>query len=339
MADKTIIAGNIVSLLQEGCTQCYVSERFGVSRSTVQRTWTRFQETGSLKRRPGSGRKRCTEPRDDRYIVSQALRNRKSTYNNIKNNLEDVRNVSVSVWTVRRRLLEVDIHSRRPARGPKLLRGHRIARLRFSQNYATWTDVEWSKVLFSDEARISLFGEDRRRKVLRRPGERYAEVCFEEITPYGGGSVMFWAGITSEDRTELVFVENGSLNAQRYITELLIPHAQPALAVTGSDAVFMDDNARAHRAGDVDAYLSEVGIRRLDWPARSPDLNPIEHLWDFLKRRVRAVHPAPQNIRELKIAITAEWERIPQELIKNLVQSMPRRIAAVISARGGHTRY
>ncbi|CAH0730597.1 unnamed protein product, partial [Brenthis ino] len=72
MADKTIIAGNIVTLLQEGCTQCYVSERFGVSRSTVQRTWTRFQETDSLKKRPGSERKRCTEPRDDRYIIPTA---------------------------------------------------------------------------------------------------------------------------------------------------------------------------------------------------------------------------------------------------------------------------
>lgn len=146
--------------------------------------------------------------------------------------------------------------------------------------------------------------------MLRRPGERYAEVCFDEITSYGGGSVMFWADITSEDRTEVVFIENGSLNVRRYITELLIPHAPPTLAVTGSATVFMDDNARAHRAGDVDEVPTSI-----------------EHQWDFLKRRVRAVHPSPQNqnIPEFKIAMTAvRPKHIPQDLIKNLVQSMPR---------------
>lgn len=175
--------------------------------------------------------------------------------------------------------------------------------------------------------------------MLRRRGERFAEACFEEITPYGGGSVMFWAGINSMDRTELVFIENGTLTGHRYITEVLIPYAQPALTALGENSIFMDDNARAHRSGDVEAYMLEVGIRRLDWPARSPDLNPIEHVWDVLKRRVRSVQPAPQTIRELKNVITAEWERIPQETIKDILASMPRRMQAVISARGGHTQY
>lgn len=339
MADKIVRASKIIALLEEGCSQCFVAQSLNVSRSTVQRTWQRYQETGSMKRRPGSGRKPSTEPRDDRFLVSQALRNRKSSYVDLKNNLEDVRNVQVSLWTVRRRLLAANLHSRRPARGPKLLREHRVVRLHFAQNCVSWTQEDWDRVLFSDEARISLYGEDRRRRVLRRPEERYAEVCFEEITPYGGGSVMFWAGINSLDRTELVFIENGTLNAHRYVTEILSPYVQPTLAVLGENSIFMDDNARAHRSGDVGAYMMEVGIRRLDWPARSPDLNPIEHVWDLLKRRVRSVQPAPQTITELKNAITAEWERIPQETIRGILTSMPRRMQAVISARGGHTPY
>lgn len=339
MVDKVIKASKIIALLEEGCSQCFVAQRLNVSRSTVQRTWQRYQETGSIKRRPGSGKKTCTEPRDDRFLVSQALRNRKSSYVDLKNSLEEVRNEQITLWTVRRRLLAANIHSHRPARGLKLLRGHRVARLSFARNCVSWTHEDWDRVLFSDEARISLHGEDRRRRVLRRRGERFAEACFEEITPYGGGSVMFWAGINSMDRTELVFIENGTLTAHRYITEVLIPYAQPALTALGENSIFMDDNARAHRSGDVEAYMLEVGIRRLDWPARSPDLNPIEHVWDVLKRRVRSVQPAPQTIRELKNVITAEWERIPQETIKDILASMPRRMQAVISARGGHTQY
>ncbi|CAH2092468.1 unnamed protein product [Euphydryas editha] len=103
MVDKVIKASKIIALLEEGCSTCLVAQRLNVSRSTVQRTWQRYQETGSVKRRPGSGRKTCTEPRDDRFLVSQALRNRKSSYVDLKNTLEEVRNVQISLWTVRRR--------------------------------------------------------------------------------------------------------------------------------------------------------------------------------------------------------------------------------------------
>ena len=80
-------------------------------------------------------------------------------------------------------------------------------------------------------------------------------MCFEEITPFGGGSVTFWAAINLTERTELVFVENGTFNAHRYITEVLIPHAQPALTALEEDSIFMDDNACPHRSGDVKAYM------------------------------------------------------------------------------------
>ena len=85
--------------------------------------------------------------------------------------------------------------------------------------------------------------------------------------------------------------------------------------------------------------MNMVGIRRLDWPAQIPDLNLTEHLWDVIKRHIRSVHPAPDNTRELKAAIKTAWERIPQQTIITLSQSMPRRVKAVPLERGGHTRY
>lgn len=168
---QSLSDSKIIELLEEGCSQCYVSQRLNVSRSTVQRTWTRYQEKGSVQRRQGSGGKRCTQPRDDRFLVTQSLRNRKCSYIDLKKNLEVVRGAQVSLWTVR--LLVADIRSRRPARAPKLLHEHRIARLRFARNCLSSTLCDWSSVLFSDEARICLNGVDRRRRVLRRPGERY----------------------------------------------------------------------------------------------------------------------------------------------------------------------
>ncbi|XP_050684008.1 uncharacterized protein LOC126978925 [Leptidea sinapis] len=143
MVDRTITASKIIALLVEGCSQCYIFQRLNVSCLTFQRTWQQHQEIGSVSRRPGSGRKLYPEAQDDSFLVNQALRNRKSSYVDLKKILEEVRGLQTSLWTVRRRLLAANIFSRRPARGAKQLRERRVARLSFARNCATWTQEEW----------------------------------------------------------------------------------------------------------------------------------------------------------------------------------------------------
>jgi transposase len=77
----------------------------------------------------------------------------------------------------------------------------------------------------------------------------------------------------------------------------------------------------------------------LPWPSKSPDFNPIEHLWDALDRRVRQRQPQPQSLQQLVNALQDEWKNIPQQAIRTLISSMSRRCHAVIDSRGGHTRY
>ena len=101
----------------------------------------------------------------------------------------------------------------------------------------------------------------------------------------------------------------------------------------------MDDNARPHRARAVHEYLRQNAIETLPWPARSPDMNPIEHIWDILGNMVRRRDPPVQNLQELTDALHLEWQRIPQWRISRLVTSMRRRVQAVIQAQGGYTRY
>ena len=86
-------------------------------------------------------------------------------------------------------------------------------------------------------------------------------------------------------------------------------------------------------------FLNDNHIRTLPWPALSPDLNPIEHLWDELGRRVRNGLNPPETLDELRRALIQEWNNIPQTCIRNLIGSMRRRCQAVTNARGGHTRY
>ena len=78
-------------------------------------------------------------------------------------------------------------------------------------------------------------------------------------------------------------------------------------------------------------------LQVLAWPAQSPDLNPLENLWAIVKRDVQKKHPT--NLVQLEKCVKASWKAIPAETIKNLVDSMPRRIQAVIAAKGGPTKY
>ena len=97
---------------------------------------------------------------------------------------------------------------------------------------------------------------------------------------------MVWAGISAQGKTDLHVIDNGTLTAERYVNEILDVHVRPYAGAIGPDFILMDDNARAHRARITNRYLEQAAIVRLDWPARSPDLNPIEHAWDMLQKAI-----------------------------------------------------
>ncbi|GFX51676.1 transposable element Tcb2 transposase [Trichonephila clavipes] len=101
----------------------------------------------------------------------------------------------------------------------------------------------------------------------------------------------------------------------------------------------MDDNARPHRTLAVEELLESEDITRMDWPAYSPDLNPIEHVWDALERRIAARLHHPENTQQLKQMLIEEWVLLPQEMLHQLVLSVRRRCEATIAVRGVHIPY
>ncbi|GFV71967.1 transposable element Tcb1 transposase [Trichonephila clavipes] len=107
----------------------------------------------------------------------------------------------------------------------------------------------------------------------------------------------------------------------------------------GAEFLFMVDNSRPHRANIVDECLQSDDITRMDWPAYSLDLNPIEHVWDMLGRRIEALQPPPTCLPELRRALLDEWCNIPQHQIDYLILSMSRRCKACIASSRRHTPY
>ncbi|GFX07469.1 CUB domain-containing protein [Trichonephila clavipes] len=123
------------------------------------------------------------------------------------------------------------------------------------------------------------------------------------------------------DRTHLHVVANGTMTGQRYIDEVLLPHVRLFRGAVGEKFVYMDDNATCHRTLAVQDCLDSEGIQRLVWPACSPDLNPIENVWDALGRQVAGRNHPPTNKNTLIRALTEEWDKLPQQLLDNVVQS------------------
>ncbi|KAK7097717.1 hypothetical protein V1264_004653 [Littorina saxatilis] len=334
----TLDRGRALGWLQDGVSGREVSRRLGVSHSVIQWLHQRFQTTGSAVERPRSGRPRCTDRRDDRYLQLLALRNRTNTRRTLIGNFRAATNVTISRMTVTRRLREVRLHSRRTVVRPPLTPRHRRARMAFCRNHRRWNRQQWGRVLFTDESRFTLSSCDARIRAWRRPGERFIDACVQEHDRYGGGSVMVWAGFHLHGRTPLYHIR-GNLTGVLYRDEIVRPQIIPTLQAMGAGAMLQDDNATPHRARVVQDVLQRQEIVRMNWPARSPDLAPIEYLWDIIGRRVRDNHPPPADVDQLFQFLQQEWTAIPQQMLQNHVNSMRSRIGECLAARGGHTHY
>ena len=325
-------------MLQTGSTQVQTANFMNISQSVVSRLWARYQRHGAVADMQRSGRPRSTSHRDDRLVVNQALRNRSLTSTELQQYLRRVPVVTVSRQTIRNRVHVGGLSARRPQVVLPFKARHCRARLTWCTQLRRWNINQWSHVMFSDESRFTLDFLDRRRKVWRRAGERYTDSARVAHDRYGGGSVMVWAGITMTGRTDL-HVCQGRVNWVYYRDNVLAPYVIPFSRRHGRGFVFQDDNARAHRARVVTNYLQRRNIQTLPWPAMSPDLSPIEHVWDILGKRVRRRIPQPRTLGELGAALQDEWGRIPQVTIRRLIGSMHCHCIACYDNRGGPTRY
>jgi transposase len=203
-----------------------------------------------------------------------------------------------------------------------------------------YTLFDWSRVVFTDETYIECGGP--RTKAWHKNGHRpiRPKVKFPI-------KLMFWSAISVEKKGVLIsvsgklanlqFLTPGTMTSARYI-QMLDEHFLPtARKMFGKDLIFAQDNAPCHKSKVAIKYFRENQIELLPWPAGSPDLNPIENLWGILKANVAKRFPKTKS--QLEQFAAEEWAKIPQEVVKNTILSLPARIAQVIDRNGAKCDY
>ena len=284
----------IIGMRNAGLSCREIARQIDRHHSVVTRLVQKFQATNDVRDRPRTGRPRKTTRREDASLLRLVRRNPFMNSTILRSQWLPGR--AISTRTIRNRLKTAGYRARRPIRRPLLTPVNRRARLQWARQRQRWNLASWRRVHFSDESRFLLHVVDGRSRVWRRANTALAERNIAETIPFGGGSVMVWGCVSHDCKLDLVTVQ-GNLNGQRYEREILetnvIPHFDNH--VLADHPIFMDDNARPHRARAVVEFLRGNAIETIPWPARSPDINPIEHVWDILGRQVRNRDPFCAN--------------------------------------------
>lgn len=328
------------TLFLQGTDIATVARRLKTSVRNVKRYVAVLKRTGRLSHQIlKRGRPRRLSLRTERALAKEALEGESSTQGELVHFLEDFHSVRCSKSTIRRALRRHKIRSYKKKKRPYLKAHHMRARLAFATEHRQWTADQWSKVLWSDESRCSVWGNDGTQHTFRKQKACLRERDVQPTVKHGGGGVMVWGCFTAKGVGRLVRLV-GKVDTDKYlrICGPSIIESILELGLTFEEVTFQQDNASCNVSARALAWFQEGGLRLMRWPAQSPDLNPKEHLWSNLKRRVEE-HPKPANCDALWEIIEGEWENTDPAYCQRLVESMPRRLEAVIKAKGGYTTY
>ncbi|MCJ8736209.1 hypothetical protein PDJAM_G00256240 [Pangasius djambal] len=283
----------------------------------------------------GHGRPSKLTGRARRALIREAAKRPIVTLEELQRSTAQV-GESVHRTTIIRALHKSGLYGR-VARKPLLKESHKKSRLQFAASHVGDTANIWKKVLWADETKIELFGLNAKRYVWRKPNTAHHPEHTIPTVKHGGGSIMLWGCFSSAGIGKLVRV-GGKMDGAKYraILDENLSESAKGLRL-GRRFTFQQDNNPKHTARATMEWFRSKYIHVLEWPSQSPDLNPIENLWRDMKI---AVHRrSPSNLTELELFCKEEWAKLSLSRCAKLVETYPKRLAAVIAAKGGSTKY
>jgi len=344
------LRGEIIGMRKVKTSFAEIGRLLEIDESTARKVWNRYQETGTYESAERSGRPAKLNDHDCRQLV-RYIRHDRETRREPLQEIAATLNLNVSARTLERKLTIIGLGHYIERKKPFLTQKQKAARLKFAKNHIHWHNDEWRRVGWTDEMSMQTGVNQGKVWVWRYPEEEYYEDCMAATHIPGFKKVKFWGAMRYGKLSAGIILSekkgDGKMNAEEYLEEIMDKELFD-FWITGMEEVgyllIMEDGAPYHQG------VASIRRKQLEkdgfvgwgpgvWPSNSPDLNPIENLWHILRTNVRNKHPLALTKKDLIIALKEEWAKLDINIINDLCDSMPRRLAAVIAAKGGSMKY
>lgn len=318
-------------------TQKEIAHDLDISQPTVSKTLAQMHHTGDpYAKEPRSG---CPKILDDhdKLIARRAI---------VSGECADASEVqrehfpNISKRTIRRFLADMGLNGRIRRTKPLLSIAHVRRRRVWAKDHLEALPEYWHSCFYSDECTFKLHGSDGLLYCRRTPGEEFLRRNIKLSVKGSAGKVNV-SGFITYNGIGSLFRINGNMNGDDYrsILQQGLLHYLDQEGIDHTDILWVQDNDSKHVAKLTKRWFAEENIECMGWPAQSPDMNIIEHVWHHLKVRIQARNPPPRNAEQLWSVLQEEWFAIDLEFIRKLYHSIPDRIEALYRAKGWWTKY
>lgn len=318
-------------VLHGGETMAAVAKQFKVTTSAVSQLVKKYRTVGSVE----DVKKKPKPKKLDRKNLKRIRRAARAKPKRSLKKTKAALHLPVCVETLRKSLHDMNFESFRPRRVPQISKKNIAARIDWASKHLLRPLSYWRRLCATDESRFTCLGNDSHVRVWREKGKAFSPTCTVGRLQAGGGGVLVWGGLSVEGPGPLVRIE-GTVDSASY-RALLTETIKPWLASLPFEPIMLQDHAPAHTSGATKTTIADLNIDLMSWCPQSPDANCIENVWSLIKRRLSDKKTRTPD--ELWRQIKNQWRKLTKKECEDLILSTPRRMKAIVDAKGHPTPY